>query len=223
MSLIINVSDHILFEDSFIIVINKPAGLMVEPDRNGHPNLQQQVKKYLKELNRSSEPAYAQHIHRLDRPVSGVILFSKQKAVLKNLSEQFAQREVQKSYQALTDRAPYEMSGKLETWHRKEKGKAVIYQDEVPYAEKAILNYDAKKIVADRYLWNIDLHTGKFHQIRAQLSFLGCPVMGDEVYGSDTPFKTDSIALHARKLIFSHPISNEKLVIESDIDFLKSI
>src|SRR5690349_24260011 len=96
-----HIPDHILLEDEFILVLNKPSGLMVEPDRNGHPNLLQFVRKYLKQPS-DKEEVYAQHIHRLDRPVSGIILFTKQRSVLKNLSEQFAERRVKKYYEALT-------------------------------------------------------------------------------------------------------------------------
>jgi 23S rRNA pseudouridine955/2504/2580 synthase/23S rRNA pseudouridine1911/1915/1917 synthase len=193
MSVEIFIPDHILFEDPYILVINKPCSLMVEPDRNGHPNLQQQVKQYLKVFLSPGEELYAQHIHRLDRPVSGIILFAKQKMVLKNLSEQFAERKVKKYYQALTNK--------------------------VPYSEKAILKYEVKPVSADRFLWDIELHTGKYHQIRAQLSHAACPVIGDHLYGSVTPYKPDSIALHASKLIFSHPVSNEEMVIETAAAF----
>src|SRR6478736_5021635 len=142
----LNIPDHILYEDEDIIVINKPCSLMVEPDRNNHPNLLQEVKNYVKRSLKSGEELYAQHIHRLDRPVSGVILFAKQKAVLKNLSEQFAERKVKKEYQALTMSAPEQQSGKLEHWHRKEKKRAVIQMDEFPYAEKASLSYEFKPV-----------------------------------------------------------------------------
>ena len=191
---------------------------MVEPDRNNYPNLQQQVKKYLKQS--STEPdVYAQHIHRLDRPVSGVILFAKQKAVLKNLSEQFAARSVKKFYQALTQQAPVGRSGTFENWFRKEKKKAVIYESEMEYAEKVKLDYQVSEFADDRFLWNIELHTGKYHQIRAQLSHAGCPVVGDHIYGSSLAWKPDSIALHACRLEFHHPVSGELLVMESMNDF----
>jgi 23S rRNA-/tRNA-specific pseudouridylate synthase len=219
MSLQIFIPDHILFEDPYILVINKPCSLMVEPDRNGHPNLQQQVKQYLKVSLSPEEEVYAQHIHRLDRPVSGIILFAKQKAVLKNLSEQFAERRVKKYYQALTDKAPDLMKGIFEHWHRKEKKKALISDQELPYSEKAILKYEVKPLSADRFLWEIELHTGKYHQIRAQLSHAACPVIGDNLYGSIVSYKADSIALHACKLIFSHPVSHEEMVIETAAAF----
>ncbi|HTF80875.1 MAG TPA: pseudouridine synthase, partial [Cytophagales bacterium] len=100
MSIFIHMPDYILLEDDYVLAVHKPAGLMVEPDRNGHPNLLRQVQKYLS--SQAQQPHYAQHIHRLDRPVSGIVLFAKKKEVLRNLSEQFAERRVKKYYQALT-------------------------------------------------------------------------------------------------------------------------
>lgn len=216
----INIPDHILLEDSYVLVINKPCGLMVEPDRNNHPNLLQQVKTYIKSTLPKGEEVYAQHIHRLDRPVSGIVLFAKQRKVLKNLSEQFAERRVKKFYQALTAKSPKEKKGRLENWHRKEKKKAVIYTEEQPYSERAILNYRVERISENRFLWDIELHTGKFHQIRAQLANEACPVIGDVKYGSDITYKPDSIALRAYRLIFYHPITDEEIVVESKAEFV---
>ncbi|HXA02488.1 MAG TPA: RluA family pseudouridine synthase [Cytophagaceae bacterium] len=216
MSIQINIPDHILFEDEYILLINKPCSLMVEPDRNGHPNLLQQVRKYIKKATTPpEEEVYAQHIHRLDRPVSGIVLFAKQKTVLKNLSEQFAERKVRKHYQALTESAPEQAKGKLVNWHRKEKKKTIICKEDLAGTEKVQLSYEIKKWGEDKYLWDIELHTGKYHQIRAQLSFAGCPIIGDILYGSTLPYKPDSIALHAYKFIFFHPISNEEIIIEN--------
>jgi RluA family pseudouridine synthase len=214
MSLIISVPDHILYEDEYILVINKPASLMVEPDRNGHPNLLQQVQKYIKSSLPKGEDVYAQHIHRLDRPVSGIILFAKQRSVLKNLSEQFAERRVKKYYQALTDHSPQQNKGSLQNWLRKEKKKAIIYDQEIEYSEKVILDYKVTSLAENRFLWDIELHTGKFHQIRAQLSHIGCPIIGDLTYGSTLPYQPDCIALHACRLIFLHPISNKEISID---------
>lgn len=216
MSIKIHIPDHILLEDEYILVLDKPASLMVEPDRNGHPNLLQQVKQYLKPSTAVGEEVYAQHIHRLDRPVSGIILFAKQRSVLKNLSEQFAERKVKKYYQALTDHGPADTQGVLQHWHRKEKKKAVLSQEVFPYAEQAKLSYEVKPLAADRFLWNIELHTGKFHQIRAQLASVGCPIIGDSLYGSAVSYKPESIALHAYKLIFNHPVTGEELVLKKE-------
>ena len=219
MSIQINVSDHILLEDDYILVINKPSSLMVEPDRNGHPNLLQQVRKYIKKNNTQGTEVYAQHIHRLDRPVSGIILFAKKREVLKNLSEQFAERKVKKYYQALTENSLENIKGTLEHWHKKEKKKAQLSAIEFPNYEKVLLDYEIKKKSSGNYLWNIELHTGKFHQIRAQLASVDCAILGDSLYGSGSSFKPDSIALHAYKLIFHHPISNEEIIIEKNNDW----
>jgi RluA family pseudouridine synthase len=216
----ISIPNHILYEDDHLIALDKPCGLMVEPDRNGHPNLLQHVKKYLKASLSKDEEVYAQHIHRLDRPVSGIILFTKQKAVLKNLSEQFAERRIKKYYQALTEKAPQQHKGILEHWHQKIKKKAVITEQKSEWTEKAILNYDVEHILEKRFLWHIELHTGKFHQIRAQLSYVSCPIIGDGTYGSSLPYKPDAIALHACKLVFHHPVTNEEMVIEKEKTFL---
>ncbi len=208
-----------LYEDDYILVVNKPASLMVEPDRNGHPNLLQQVKKYIKSSLPVGEEVYAQHIHRLDRPVSGIILFAKQRSVLKNLSEQFAERRVKKYYQALTDHSPQQNKATLQNWLRKEKKKAIIYDQEIEYSEKVILNYEVTTLSEKRFLWNIELHTGKYHQIRAQLEHVDCPIIGDITYGSTLPYQPDCIALHACRLGFSHPISNKEICIEKLTDF----
>ena len=219
MSIHIHIPDYILYEDEVLLVVNKPAGLMVEPDRNGHPNLLNQVRQYLRQAQSSKEDVYVQHIHRLDRPVSGVILFTKQRSALKNLSEQFAERKVKKYYYALTSQAPEIRNGTLEHWHRKEKKLAVLYEDEVQYSEKAILRYEIPESGKGNFVWNIELHTGKYHQIRAQLARMGCPVIGDHLYGSTIPYQPDCIALHAWKLVFYHPLTNEELCMVAKSEF----
>lgn len=204
---------QIIYEDAILLVCNKPAGLMVEPDRNNHPNLLQQVKNYLKEKTGDNNP-YAQHLHRLDRVTSGIVLFSKQKEHLRNLSEQFAQRQVSKYYVALTEKAPEKKAGILEHWHRKEKKKAVLVLEGTEFAEKAKLEYTVQ-LHGNNVLWNIKLHTGKYHQIRVQLASIGCPILGDELYGSTEPYQTNAIALHATKLIIQHPVSREEMIFEA--------
>jgi 23S rRNA pseudouridine955/2504/2580 synthase/23S rRNA pseudouridine1911/1915/1917 synthase len=208
---------QIIYEDDVILVCNKPAGLMVEPDRNNHTNLLQQVKNYLKEKTGNKNP-YAQHLHRLDRVTSGIVLFTKQKEQLRNLSEQFAQRKVSKYYIALTDKAPEQNEGSLEHWHRKEKKKAVLVPEGTEFAEKAKLEY-AVKPYGNYFLWSIQLHTGKYHQIRVQLADIGCPIIGDELYGSNVPYRPNAIGLHAAKLIIQHPITKQEMIFEADINF----
>lgn len=217
----LHVPNHILFEDDYILVVTKPGGLMVEPDRNGYPNLLQQVKKYLRNKLPKGQEVYAQHIHRLDRPVSGIVLFAKQKAVLKNLSEQFAERRVKKYYQALTEQAPQNRKGTLQHWLRKEKKKAVLFAEEMESTESVVLNYEVNDFGSERFLWDIELQTGKFHQIRAQLSFVGCPIAGDALYNSNLQYEKDAIALHAGKLVFLHPITNQEMILKAENSFKK--
>lgn len=204
----------LIYEDDVLLVCNKPAGLMVEPDRNNFPNLLQQVKNYLKQSTGEKIP-YVQHLHRLDRPVSGVVLFTKKKEYLKNLSDQFAQRTVSKHYIALTLHAPNSKSGVLEHWHRKEKKKAVLVPEGTEFAEKVKLEYTIKPH-GNYFLWEIKLHTGKFHQIRIQLASLGCPILGDELYGSAEPYKPNAVALHAAKLIIEHPVTKQEMIFEAE-------
>lgn len=208
----------IVFEDETILVCNKPAGLMVEPDRNNHPNLLQQVKSYLKGTTGEKDP-YAQHLHRLDRVTSGIVLFTKKKEHLRKLSEQFAQREVQKTYIALTKNAPAQLTGRLEHWHRKEKKKAILFDHEEEYTEKAILEYTTHE-QESVYQWEINLLTGKYHQIRAQLASLNCPIIGDELYGSTEKYKPNAIALHAWKLKIKHPASGGEMEFLAPFDFI---
>ena len=207
----------IIYEDDVLLVCNKPAGLMVEPDRNNFPNLLQSVRNYLKEATGEKSP-YVQHLHRLDRPTSGIVLFTKKKEYLKNLSEQFAQRQVSKYYMALTSNVPANRVGVLEDWHRKEKKKAVLVSEGIAFAEKAKLEY-AIMPYENYFLWNIQLHTGKYHQIRVQLANLGCPILGDSLYGSTVTFHLNTIALHAAKLIIQHPVTQNQITFEAKCDF----
>jgi len=204
----------IIYEDEVLLVCNKPGGLMVEPDRNNYPNLLQEVKKYLKSSTFEVNP-YIQHLHRLDRPTSGVVLFTKQKQYLRYLSEQFAGREVTKRYFALTSQVPEVQKGVLEHWHRKEKKKAIIVPKGTEFAEQVKLDYHVE-VLGPNYLWKINLHTGKYHQIRAQLASIGCPILGDELYGALNKYKPNSIALHAESLTISHPLTFQKITFTAD-------
>ena len=194
---------------------------MVEPDRNGHPNLLQQVQKYVKKSLHPNKEVYAQHIHRLDRPVSGIVLFAKKKSMLRDLSEQFAQRRVKKQYKALTNHRPALEKATLENWLFKDtkNKKAIIYSQQEPDADKVLLSYTTNTYKTFT-LWDIALHTGKYHQIRAQLSNAGCPILGDVLYGSDVTYAPNSIALHAYALEFVHPRTMEPMRIEAEPNWL---
>lgn len=207
-----DITSTILWEDEWLLVVNKPGGLMVEPDRNGHTNLLQEVKRYRK--IKTGTESYVQHLHRLDRPVSGIVLFTKSREHLRNLSEQFAERKVKKYYKALTTNAPALAEGELIHWHRKEKKKAALYKEPIEFTELAKLQYKTKKL-SDRFTeWDITLETGKYHQIRAQLASVGCPITGDALYGSTIDYQPNCIALHAYQLEFEHPLTQRHLVIQ---------
>ena len=190
---------------------------MTEPDRNNHPNLLQMARTYLKQAADKGVP-YVQHLHRLDRAVGGVILFVKDKTYLHHLSNQFAQREVEKYYEALTADAPLLPEGELLHWHRKEKKRGVIVPEGTPYAEQARLNFRVESS-GDFYRWYIQLHTGKFHQIRVQLAETGCPIIGDVMYGSKVTYKSDAIALYAARLVITHPVSAKRRSFEAGPEF----
>lgn len=209
----------IIYEDDVLLVCNKPAGLMVEPDRNNFPNLQQAVKRYLREKTNEKLP-YAQHLHRIDRVVSGLVLFTKQRLYLNALSEQFAQRTVKKDYLALTQQAPELLSNSLVQWHRKEKKKAVIVPEGTEYAEPIKLEYAVEKM-GSQFLWRIHLFTGKYHQIRVQLAHLNCPIIGDSLYGSTEPYAENAIALQACGLQITHPKTKERLTFKIESHFSK--
>ena len=203
---------QIVYEDDVLLVCHKPAGLMVEPDRNNHPNLLQQVKQYVKAQTGEVLP-YTQHLHRLDRVTSGIVLFTKQKEHLRFLSEQFAQGQVSKQYEALTSHSPLLASGILEHWHRKEKKKAVLVSADTPFADRARLEYHTSALGA-QVLWHITLHTGKYHQIRVQLASIQCPIIGDSLYGSTEAYHDHAIALHAAQLRITHPITLQLMEFE---------
>jgi len=222
MSFSIHIPDHILFEDQYMVAINKPAGLMVEPDRNGHKNLLQQVQQYYRKLEGKGKELYVQHVHRLDRPTSGIVLFAKKKSILKALSEQFAQRVVTKKYQALTEKKPLVEVATLNQYLFKDKKnmKAVITEVDYPDTEAVSLSYQLTEYKNNFWLWNIHLHTGKYHQIRAQLSSQGMPIIGDHYYGSSVEYGDSKIALHAYQLTCIHPIHEKEITFQAEAVWL---
>lgn len=210
----------IIYEDKHLLALNKSAGLMVEEDRYGNPNLVSEVKKYLTDKERSKNLIVA-NVHRLDRPVSGLILFAKRKSLLVKLNEQFAKREVEKIYLAVTDQKPDQQEGRLVHWLVKDtlQKKAIIYTEQVENADKVELEYKILSEQQGKFLWEIKLITGKYHQIRAQLSFIGCPIMGDEKYGSVISYRLNEITLHSRKLSLNYPEGERKMFQAEPPDF----
>lgn len=205
---------HILYEDNHLIVLNKAAGEIVQGDKTGDKPLCDQLKDYLKERYQKPGNVFVGVVHRLDRPVSGVVLYAKTSKALGRLNAMFAQHDkVQKTYWAIVDRAPEEPSGRLTHWlTRDEKqNKARAYDKEVPNSKKAVLDYQLIGKSERFFLLEIRLLTGRHHQIRCQLAKIGCHIKGDLKYGAARSNPDGSISLHARRIQLEHPVSHELL------------
>ncbi len=210
---------QVLFEDNHIIIVNKRPGDIVQGDKTGDIPLSEVVKEYIKKKYNKPGNVYLGVVHRLDRPTSGIVLFAKTSKALPRLNKLFAEKEAKKTYWAIVKNIPENTSDTLVHWLKRnpKQNKSYAYKKEVPDSKKAILEYRLIKKL-DRYaLLEIDLKTGRHHQIRSQLSSLGCPIKGDLKYGFDRSNSDGSIHLHARKLQLVHPVKNETITIEAPL------
>ncbi|MFN8287240.1 MAG: RluA family pseudouridine synthase [Chitinophagales bacterium] len=209
---------RVLFEDKHLLAVNKPAGIVVED--GFHKNtLELQALAYIKAKDQWPWKCFIGVPHRIDRPVTGVVLFSKKRNVLKLLVEQFKHRELKKIYYAIVEKRPAEAEAELVHWHRKndELRKAELFDEEKEGTNRARLKYKVVGESPSGVLLEVQLITGKFHQIRAQLAKMGCPIVGDEKYGSTQAYKPTTIALHARRLEVRHPVTGEQLTITAPL------
>lgn len=206
---------QILYEDNHIIVVNKRAGDIVQGDKTGDKPLSDVVKDYIKDKYNKPGNVYLGVVHRLDRPTTGIVLFAKTSKALPRLNKLFAEKKTSKTYWALVKNKPPKLQDRLVHWLKKnpKNNKSTAFDTEVEDSKKAILNYEILKTLDNFYLLEIDLETGRHHQIRCQLAKIGCPIKGDLKYGFQRSNKDASISLHARKLEFTHPIKKEKLSI----------
>lgn len=210
----------VLYEDNHLIFVNKQAGEIVQGDKTGDTPLSEIVKEWIKEKYSKPGNVYLGVVHRLDRPVSGVVLFAKTSKALPRLNNMFANHDkVKKTYWAIVQNKPEAPKGRLTHWlTRNEKNNtARAYDHEVAGSKKAILDYE---LIAssDRYhLLQIHLHTGRHHQIRCQLAKMGCPIKGDLKYGAPRSNPDGSISLHARNLTIEHPVSHEQISITAPV------
>lgn len=202
----------ILYQDPHLLVANKPRGLLSEPDTAGHDNVADSLIRQLGPLRGNN---ILRNVHRLDRPVSGALLLARKASVLKLLTAQFAGRQVTKKYRAIVSTPPPQPSAELRHWLVKDNAlrKAVIYDKPTRGADEVILRYSTLQQGGGKTLLEVELLTGKYHQIRAQLAHIGCPIIGDEKYGSPEQYKPDAIALHAYMLRFQHPV--EAVIVEA--------
>ena len=204
---------QVLFEDNHLIVINKRVGDIVQGDKTGDDPLSEVVKQYLKEKHNKPGNVYLGVVHRLDRPTSGIVLFSKPSKALPRLNKMFAQGETKKVYWAVVKNAPPQESGTLTHWlvRNPKQNKSYAHEKEVSDSKKAVLDYNIIKKLDNYFLLEIDLKTGRHHQIRAQLATIGCTIKGDLKYGADRSNKDGGIHLHARSLEIMHPVQKEPM------------
>jgi len=210
----------ILLETKQYLVLNKPHGLNVERLPQGFPSVEEWVEKY--QIQAGIKKPYTGVVHRLDRPVGGVLIIAKKKQTLKLLNEQFREGQVQKQYLAIVQGKPPHKKDQLIHWIRKDQlnKKAVAFQEARKQTVRGVLNYEVLEESEGLSLLKIKPLTGKFHQIRVQLSSINCPILGDEKYGSTLPYHTDSIALQAQSIRFKDPLNGHKVFVELD-DCLK--
>jgi 23S rRNA pseudouridine1911/1915/1917 synthase len=204
---------QVLYEDNHIIVVNKRPGDIVQGDKTGDKPLSEVVKSYIKEKYNKPGNVYLGVVHRLDRPTSGIVLFSKTSKALPRLNKLFQQKEAKKTYWAIVKNVPPKDSDTLVHFLNRnpKQNKSYAHIKEVPESKKAILEYRLLKKLDNYFLLEVDLHTGRHHQIRSQLSAIGSPIKGDLKYGFDRSNKDASIHLHARELKFIHPVKKEEI------------
>lgn len=209
----------VVYEDNHIIVVNKTASEIVQADKTGDTPLSETVKQYLKEKYQKPGNAFIGVTHRLDRPVSGLVIFAKTSKALTRLNEMFRTNAVKKTYWAVVKNAPKEPEGELVHFlvRNEKQNKSYAYEKEVPNSKKAVLDYRLIARSDHYYLLEVDLKTGRHHQIRCQLAKMGCPIKGDLKYGAQRSNPDGSICLHARRVRFVHPVSKELIELEAPL------
>lgn len=201
---------NVLYEDNHVIIVAKQAGEIVQGDKTGDAPLSDAVKAYIKERYQKPGDVFLGVVHRLDRPVSGLVVFARTSKALTRLSEMFRTRQVQKTYWAIVGNQPPQPEGTLTHWltRNEQKNMARAYDREVPGSKQAILDYRVIGRSERYWLLEVHLHTGRHHQIRCQLAKMGCPIRGDLKYGAPRSNPDGSISLHARRIQFEHPVSH---------------
>lgn len=201
----------ILYEDNHIIAVNKASGEIVQSDKTGDPCLADRVKEYIKIKCQKPGNVYLAIVHRIDRPVSGVVIFARTSKAASRLCQMFANKEIKKTYWAITGERPPQMEAELRHYMSKNEEKNRAHVSNTPRTgyKEAILSYRLIASTQNLNLLEVELKTGRHHQIRAQLSRIGCPIRGDLKYGAPRSNAGGGICLHARSVEFTHPVTSE--------------
>ena len=210
---------EILYEDNHVIVINKKSSDIVQGDKTGDTTLPDVIKSYLKEKYNKPGNVFCGVVHRLDRPTSGAVIFARTSKALERLNKQFREKETDKMYWAIVDKKPEPTSGKLIHFLRKNENqnKSYVTNETSAGAKQAILNYSFLRSSDKFHLLEIQLETGRHHQIRVQLTTINCHIKGDLKYGAKRSNEDGSICLHARKISFNHPTTKELIEVTAPV------
>jgi 23S rRNA pseudouridine1911/1915/1917 synthase len=210
---------EILYEDNHLIAVNKTGSDLVQGDETGDEPLSDKVKAYLKKKYNKPGDVFLGVVHRLDRPVSGVVLFARTSKGLSRMNKMFQEKNVKKIYWAIVKDIPPEDQGELRHFMLKDsnKNKSYALPKMRPGSKEGILHYRLISSSANYHLLEVDLKTGRHHQIRSQLAKIGCPIKGDLKYGFPRSNPNGGISLHARRIEFVHPVKNEQVVIEAPV------
>lgn len=210
---------NVVYEDNHIIIVNKQSGEIVQGDKTGDTPLSDIVKQYIKEKYNKPGNVFLGVVHRLDRPVSGLVVFAKTSKALSRLNEMFRTGDVHKTYWAIVKKNDIAPEATLTDWltRNERQNKSYAHNHEVPGAKKAVLSYKVRSMSDNYMLLEVRLMTGRHHQIRCQLAHMGCPIKGDLKYGSPRSNPDGSISLMSRRVEFVHPVSKETIAVEAPV------
>lgn len=211
--------EQIVYEDNHMMVVNKKVGQIVQGDKTGDESLLEAIKKFIKVRDSKPGNVYLGLVHRIDRPTSGLVIYAKTSKALSRLTQMVKNREIKKTYWAVVPKEMIPQTQRLVHYLKKNEknNKAIVHMRPTEGAKEAILTYHVVKVLDHYQLLEIDLETGRHHQIRAQLSKTGIPIKGDLKYGAPRSNKDGGISLHARRLEFVHPVSKEELLLEAPL------
>jgi pseudouridine synthase, rluA family len=210
---------QVLYEDNHIIIVYKQSGEIVQGDKTGDKPLSETIKEWIKQKYAKPGNVFLGVVHRLDRPVSGIVVFAKTSKALSRLNNMFRNGEVRKTYWAMVQTAPNMPEATLTNWlvRNEKQNKSYVYNNEMPNAKQAILKYKTIGQTEHYTLLEVNLLTGRHHQIRCQLAAMGCPIKGDLKYGARRSNPDGSISLLSHKIEFIHPVSKQKIVVVSPL------